>query len=364
MILKLEQQQQQQSIDNEVETGLDFILDHFNQDRLFPRKIMTQKLGYQIEVFSVNETLYYFQQSDFIDCRINAFPSYTEYKGLQRYPPDFIFIDLDKNNFKTERSFKVALSNTLKNIREKLDSNAYPTILDTGGGYHIYQPIECPIVLENIKEFNKFESDKPSEQFLRFAKYYFSNRKADKNNNPSFKSCLLRIPGSINSKYDKKVKIVQKWNEVRSSITRDFIEDFRIYLIQKKIDEARQKQKILSIRNKNRVNNSNYINYYKWIDQILQTPFSDCRKIIVDLILIPYLINIKKLSYQDSHRIIRDWLDKCHKLEKLDRNFDYRISYALKNSMSKEIGPMSQEKIKTDTKYIKLYQLLKEKAVL
>ena len=55
----------------------------------------------------------------------------TDYKGIQRYKPNFIFIDLDKNNFKTSISFKNALSNTLKNIREKLDSNVHPTVLFT-----------------------------------------------------------------------------------------------------------------------------------------------------------------------------------------------------------------------------------------
>ena len=47
-------------------------------------------------------------------------PILTEYKEVQRYKPNFIFIDLDRNNFKTDKSFKIALSNTLKNIKEKL----------------------------------------------------------------------------------------------------------------------------------------------------------------------------------------------------------------------------------------------------
>ena len=85
---------------------------------------------------------------------------------------------------------------------------------------------------------------------MRFAKDYLSNCKADKQNNPSFKSCLLRIPGSINSKYDTKVKIIQKWNGIRPHITREFIEEFRTYLLQKKIDEAKQRQKILNMKEK------------------------------------------------------------------------------------------------------------------
>ena len=53
--------------------------------------------------------------------------------------------------------------------------NGYPT---AGGGYPIYQSIDIPTALENITEFKEF--DIPSEQFLRIAKDYLSNNKADK----------------------------------------------------------------------------------------------------------------------------------------------------------------------------------------
>jgi hypothetical protein len=86
-----------------------------------------------------------------------------------------LYIDLDRNNFKNDKSFELALYNTLKNIKEKL--NGYPTVLFTGGGYHIYQPVDIPTVLENITEFKEFA--RPSEQFLRFVKDYLSNGKAD-----------------------------------------------------------------------------------------------------------------------------------------------------------------------------------------
>jgi hypothetical protein len=51
----------------------------------------------------------------------------------------------------------------------------------------------------------------------------------------------------------------------------------------------------------------------------------------VNLILAPYLINIKKLSYDDALNIINSWLSKCGKLRQLDQNFDYMVGYALKN---------------------------------
>jgi hypothetical protein len=44
------------NIHRKVEYGLDFILSHF-QEPLFPRKIMTKQLGYQVEIFNKEEAL-------------------------------------------------------------------------------------------------------------------------------------------------------------------------------------------------------------------------------------------------------------------------------------------------------------------
>src|SRR5215218_3170807 len=120
----------------EVETSLDFILTHLEKPTIFPRTIMTKKLGYQKIVYSKERALEHFIESDFIDCRINAFPLLKE---SATWIPEMLFIDLDRNNFKTKRGFELALYNTLKNIKEELDG--YPTVLFTGGGYHIYQPV-------------------------------------------------------------------------------------------------------------------------------------------------------------------------------------------------------------------------------
>jgi len=343
----------------EVKIGLDFILSHLEKPTIFPRTIMTKRLGYQKIVYTKERALEHFIESEFLDCRINAFPNLTEYKDVPRYKPNFLFFDLDRKGFKTQKSFELSLYNTLKDIKEKL--NGYPTVLYTGGGYHIYQPVDIPTALENIAEFQDIK--RASEQFLRFAKDYLSNNKADKQNNPSFKSCLLRIPGSINSKYNKPVKIIKKWNRIRAHITRDFLEEFRAYLIQKKIDQNTQRRKIFNERTKNKA----YTNqYHAWIEDLLHIPIEDFRKLVIDLILSPYLINVRKLSYQESYIIIRNWLDRCNDLKILDndRNFEYRINYALKNATNKQIRPMSQYKIRGDSNYNKLYTLLKKKEIL
>ena len=79
-----------------VENGLDFILNHF-EEPLFPRTISTYRSeARQFEVFSKEEMIKAFEESDFLDCRVNAYSSYTEYKGINRQAPNFIFIDLDR----------------------------------------------------------------------------------------------------------------------------------------------------------------------------------------------------------------------------------------------------------------------------
>lgn len=341
----------------QVENGLDFILSHFNQNQLFSRKIMTKKLIYQEigqkEVFSKEEAMKFFKESDFIDCRINAFPVLTEYQQGIHKSPDFIFIDLDldKNKIKTERSLKLALSKTLKSINEICDG--YPTVLWSGNGYHIYQPIDA-FDLQDINIFNIFEN--PSEKFLRFAKKFLSNDKADNSNNPSFKSCLLRIPFSYNSKCldrgefmeNSQVKIIQRWDGKRPSI-KYLLRDFRRYLINLKFKETldqRKKQNTYSKYNRGK-------NEIWWIEKLLQIPLENGRKRIIDLVLAPYLINIKKLSYDESYQIIKLWLDKCDTLKPLDSNFTYRIKYAIKSAINKRIPNMKLETLKE--KYNNIY---------
>ncbi len=215
--------------------------------------------------------------------------------------------------------------------------NGFPTILNSGNGYHIIQPIECPMALEKIEQFKKY--NKPSQEFLRFAECYLSNGKADKNHNPSFNSCLLRIPNSINSKClvdnrckrldnSFRVKIVQRWNGYRPLLVdSEILYDFQTHLIQNKINEQNHRQKILKAR---RYNTNNNIKF--WIEKLLNTPITDFRKNALSLILAPYLIHIKKLSYQESFDILSEWLKKCDSIRKLDFNSSDQVCFKYCNS--------------------------------
>ena len=112
------QYQQQMNNNKEIESGLDFILSHLEDPTIFPRTIMTKKLGYQKIVYSKESALEHFIESNFIDCRINAFPSLKE--GVT-WIPDLLFIDLDLINFNTKKLLQETLNKILKSIKEKLE---------------------------------------------------------------------------------------------------------------------------------------------------------------------------------------------------------------------------------------------------
>lgn len=345
-----------------IEEGLDFILSHFEgEQRLWPRKISTYTTeGKQIEVRSREEALARFKQANLIDCRINAYPVYLEWKGINRQAPNVLFAaDLDISTFKTEKAFTLTANRTLKNIEEILLSlGGHPTVLWTGNGLHMYQPVQS-IVLEEESVFSKF--DQPSNRFLRFAERYLSSGKSDPSHssNVSFKSCLLRVPGSHNSKCIKRnnniidpeitgVKIVQEWNGIRPKIN-PLLKEYHMSLAADKIradiksmkvEQKRQKQQ-QSKRRKGVVDysyndNNTTTTTTAWIECLLQTGIEDFRKNAISLILAPYLLHKKKLSYEQATQVIRNWLlNKCSPLSSLDFNAEYLIRSALNNASKK-----------------------------
>lgn len=331
---------------------INFIINHFGE-RVFPRTVSTFKSqGKQFEVFSKEEILHEYEESNFVDCRINAYPSYIEYKGIRRYPPNFIFADLDLSTFRNPGALQEALQTTLKTIGIKI--NGTPTVLWTGNGYHIYQPIDA-VILEQFSQFEEIEQ--PSMKFIRFAEFFLTGGMSDPSHSPSFKSCMIRIPGSYNSKCspDKnEVKIYQKWDGYRPPIHL-LLGSFHVYLVDQKIKEMKLRKRIEK-RYGSTVGQSNPIH---WIETLLQTPIEDYRKNAVALILAPYLVNIRKMSYNDSLQTIKNWLDKCNELRKLDANFDYRIKTSLYTAMRKQTLPMRLDTLEDRNR--ELHRLLTEK---
>jgi hypothetical protein len=223
-----------------IEEGLDFILSHF-REAAFPRTISTKATeGRQIVVYSRDEALARFKAANLLDCKINAYPKYVEWEGINRQAPNFIFIDLDQGRFKSRRTLDRVLDKTLSNINEKFKTSVvYPTIIWSGHGYHIYLPVEA-FLLEQESEFVRFGNNNPSRKFIQFAEEYLSDNKADPCHTKglSFKNCMLRVPGSFNSKDGKleEVKIVQKWNGYRP-IIQPLLFRFDLYLLASKSKE-------------------------------------------------------------------------------------------------------------------------------
>jgi hypothetical protein len=211
---------------------------------LYPRTISTRlSKGAQITIHSKEEGLDKFKAVDYLDCKINAYPKCVEWKGINLQAPDFLFIDLDQGRFKSRKDLDRVLSNTLKNINEKFKDNIIPTIIWSGHGYHIYLPVDA-FVLERESEFNRFGN--PSRKFIQFAEYYLSDNKADPEHTKglSFKNCMLRIPGSFNSKDGlEQVLVIQSWDGYRPNI-RPLFYRFDLYLLVSKSNElCKQKTK-------------------------------------------------------------------------------------------------------------------------
>lgn len=362
----------------DISDGLDFILEHFfssENEPLWPRTVSTAATkGAQYTIDGKDRAMLYFEGALRKDCKISAYTKYEELTKIGALPSTYrpkpiqLFIDLDLSSFGGDKGkLDAALKETLRNIPEHLNG-AIPTVLWTGGGYHIYLSLDPQVVpvFEELPEFARFEE--PSLKFLRYAERRLTNGKSDPCHSPSFKSCMLRIPNSINSKYegeDAKVKIVQRWNGVRAQPTRQFmIVDFHTYLVQERIDEkvkeAERLQRFSKSNNNNSSTNRTAATTIAWIEKLLQTPIADYRKNAIALILAPYLLNIRHLSLEQTYAMIMDWLNKCEQLRPLQpsrRDFNYRVKIALERAQKTGILPMRLDTLKERSP--ELYETLK-----
>ena len=345
------------SPDHRSNKGLDFILSHL-QEPMWPRTISTKATdGRQVIVNNKEEALAYFSAANYFDCRISAYPYWrssilSDFVGLRNaIPPNFIMIDLDLSNFNHEsNTIKVTLRKTLKRINQLLSS--IPTVIWSGNGYHVYIPISAA-VLEDVKEF--VDIDQVSTKFLRFAEWYLSSGKSDlaHNNTVSLNNCMLRIPGTYNSKNNAQVSVVKRWDNNRPRITL-LLGSFCAYLKDQKLKEQRFIQQNAATMTASATEN------IPWIERLLQTAISNGRKYCIWRILVPYLVNRKHLSVEQSIGIIKDWLRKCAQLARLDFNPISRIYYALRH-VGKH-SPVHPDRLRKE--YDELYDLLKVRGVL
>ena len=236
---------------------IEFILSHFSSPiSQFPRKMMTYRSNGQFIVNTTDEVLKRCEQADFKDCRINAYPQTIDKEGILVQPPNFVFIDLDLGNFNSDIKKLDKVKNSTLRKMEQLQGS-HPTVSWTGNGYHIYLPIDIP-VLDNEYVFSKdkfpnlFSSKGKysqyfvSEAFMQFAEDFFTSGKYDPNHRPKYKTCLIRIPETYNSKClsrglsleKSKVKILQEWDGKRIDVGH-ITHEFRIWLTEQEINSKK-----------------------------------------------------------------------------------------------------------------------------
>jgi hypothetical protein len=343
-----------------VSEGLDFMLEHFYHNQqlpLFPRNVSTATTkGAQYIVDSKERAIVYFKAALRQDCRIAVYPNYekliedgvlpTEYKPK----PAHIFIDLDLNNFDGSiEALNTALKLTLRNIKTQL-GGVVPTILWSGGGVHVHCPLdpESVPIYEEMEDFKQFRD--VSSRFMRYSARRLTANNSDPNHSPSFKSCMARVPGSINTKYEggdtitAEVRILQRWNGVRAKPTKQFlVTDFLVALVQKEMIDKNVTNIKFNISHKNRHSATTTT---AWIERLLQTPIADYRKGARDLILVPYLVVRRGLGPNEVYSTVMKWAIECDKLKPLQpsrRAYADRVRTRIQEVMRNRVPPMSMQ---------------------
>ncbi|MDF0680039.1 MAG: DNA primase noncatalytic subunit PriX [Candidatus Nitrosocosmicus sp.] len=363
---------------------IDFILSHFDSSfGQFPRKMMTSRSNGQFTVNTKQEILKRCEQSDFKDCRINAYPETIVKEEMLIQSPNFVFVDLDLGNFDNDINKLNKVKNSTLRKMEQMHGS-HPTLSWTGNGYHIYLPIDVP-VLDNEYVFSKDKFPKlfslkgkysqyfVSEAFMQYAEDFFTSGRADPNHRPKYKTCLIRIPDTFNSKClnrglsleDSKVRILQKWDGKRidgDAITHEFL----IWLIRQEINLNNSSSNRSNPTQKNRTRylgteESHHQNRssirIEWIERLLQIPIEDQRKYCLWRIIGPYLMNVKHIPEAETAKTMEKWLDQCSHLKKLDFEPKIKIYGIIKGN--KGFKPISYSKLKDENK--ELYLFLQKK---
>jgi hypothetical protein len=240
---------------DKVKEGLTFLLGLCQPGLIWPRTISTNRLnGAQIAVYNLKEALEQYELSLGLDCRLNAYPNYTkEYQSHDSYKStvrlgygifaDVLSMDIDLGAFRDESTLKSVLFEVLDRIDEKFHQKCKPAIVWSGGGYHIYQPVQLSgpsWCLAHTDIFHELGGREVDRIFLQWVEGFLTNGHADPNHGKglSFNNCLMRVPGTINTKKScpsgkEEVRIIQRWDGKRSDVNW-LLRDFRDYLIEQK----------------------------------------------------------------------------------------------------------------------------------
>jgi Primase X len=172
---------------------------------------------------------------------------------------------------------------------------------------------------------------------MRYAEMLMTNGNADPvhNHTVSFGNCMIRIPGSYNSKYihgkpsQSEVKIVQRWDGYKPNI-RYMLEGLWEHLIQLRNNEISERARF-EIKHPYDATPQPQSQGWDWVERLLHKPLGDFRKYCITFVFVPYFLNIKRLSDLDTLDKIMSWLEKCRAIYRLDFNGKSRIKYDIKS---------------------------------
>jgi hypothetical protein len=175
--------------------------------------------------------------------------------------------------------------------------------------------------------------------------------KSDPQNRPSIKSSLIPIPGTINSKCNQEVRIIDRWDGTRPPI-KYVLRESRTWLVSEKIKSQLIEKRHLKYAKRGKNGSWNYgkgRNTVLRIEKLLQRPIADHRKYALWRILVPYLFRIRRLSDAEVISITLRWLKKCHLKNSLDFNANYLIKQNIQGSKKVRYLPISYNKLHSES---------------
>ena len=281
---------------DKVRFAIEQLLTNFEKPH-FPRSIQSKtNNGTQRKVHSIDEILDYFEESDWLDCRISVFSEHE----INEVLPNGIFIDLDKID--ELQLVKARIYRLVKGV---------PLVIFTGRGLGLFLPIEINSMKHLVHE--NMDGEEISRIFLRFMKDYLTSDRADPASHPSLKNSLLRVPYTINSKNNKQVEFQESWNGQRVSINNIPFKQHLDKIIQKN-------NKVISLQCT--INPESF----SWIENVLSgSPIYKSNRIL-GLIITRYLVNVKKVSKSDAVEIIKKW-DSRYDTSQINSELTYALKH-------------------------------------
>ena len=99
-------------------------------------------------------------------------------------------------------------------------------------------------------------------------------------------------------------------------------------------------------------------NQIKWIEKLMENPVDDGRHRLLWLVIAPYLVNVKKLSFEEAYEEAKRYFQECDRVKRLTRRFDHEIRYYLQYAARKNLRPLSLRSLREKPEYQELWGIV------